>query len=114
MEFKNAKENMVFHDETVSKRILFADKNILCFILNLKAGQNLPSHQHENSTIVLYVLSGSGEIRINDEDERITIDSFVQANGTDNFAITVVNEDMSLFVCISPNPSNQLYSQASG
>lgn len=114
MEFKNAKESMVFSDKTFTKRVLFADQNTLCFVLNLKAGQSLPVHKHENSTVVLIVLSGSGEIRINDEDERVEKDSVVQAKGEDDFSIPVVTEDMSLFVCISPNPSNQLYSKELG
>ena len=114
MEIKNAKESMVFNDKTFTKRILYADKNMLCFILNLRVGQTLPSHKHEHATVILIVLSGSGEIRINDEDERVEKDSVVQAIGTDDFAIPVVTEDMSLFICIAPNPSNQLYSKELG
>jgi quercetin dioxygenase-like cupin family protein len=114
MEFKNAKEGIVFNDKTFTKRVLFSDENVLCFILNLKAGQKLPTHKHESSTVVLIVLSGSGEIRVNDEDERVEKDSVVQADGNDDFSIPVVNEDMSLFVCICPNPSNHLFSQELG
>lgn len=114
MEFKNAQENMVFNDNTFTKRILTADKNILSFVLNLKAGQSLPEHKHENSTVVLNVLSGSGEVRINDEDERVSMYSVVQADGNDDFSIPVVTEDMSLFVCISPNPSEHIYSKDLG
>ncbi len=114
MEFKNAKEFMVYSDKTFTKRIVFADENTLAFILNLKAGQSLPAHKHENSTVVLLVLSGSGEIRINDEDERVEVNSVVQAKGEDDFSIPVVTEDMSLFVTISPNPSNKLFSQELG
>lgn len=114
MEFKNAGEFMVFNDETVTKRVLYADKNILSFILNVKAGQTIPPHTHEKSTLILLVLQGSGEIRINDEDERIEKDCVIQAGGDDTFAIPVVSEDMSLFVCISPNPSNKIFSQEVG
>lgn len=114
MEFKNAKEFMVFNEKTFTKRVIFSDENVLAFILNLKAGQSLPAHKHENSTVALLVLSGSGEIRINDEDERVEVNSIVQAKGDDNFAIPVVTEDMSLYVTISPNPSNKVFSQEIG
>lgn len=114
MEFKNTNEVMIFSNETFTKRVLFADKHMLSFVLNLKAGQKLPAHKHENSTLVLLVLSGSGEIRINDEDESVETGSVVQADGQDDLAIPIVKEDMSVFVCISPNPSNQLYSKEIG
>lgn len=111
MEFKNARESMVFSDQNVTRKVLFADENMLSFILNLKAGQSVPLHQHENATVVLNVLQGKGEIRINDEDERVEKDSILQASGQDHFGIPIVNEDMSVFVCISPNPENRIYSE---
>jgi quercetin dioxygenase-like cupin family protein len=114
MEFRNAKESMVFNDKTFTKRVLFTDKNVLSFILNLKARQALPSHKHENSTVILIVLSGKGEVRVNEEDERVEKDSVIQASGEDDFSIPVVNEDMSLFVCVCPNPANQLFSKELG
>lgn len=114
MNKKNIKDSIVFSDNTLTKRTLFADEHVLSFVLNLKAGQVLPSHKHEKSTVVFTVLSGSAIIKINDESEEIEKGSVVMSKGEDDFEIPKVSEDLSLFVTISPNPSNKLYSKEIG
>ncbi len=114
LDIKDINESIVFHDKTFTKRILTANSHILCFVLNLKPGQALPVHKHENASLVMHVLSGSGEIQINDEVEKLVKGSVVSAKGEDDFSIPTVNEDMSIFIIISPNPSNEAYSKSIG
>lgn len=114
MDIKNINDSVVFSETTFTKRILYADRQVLSFVLNLKAGQTLPSHNHEKSTLVLNVLEGKGEIRINNEVERLEKGVFLSAKGEDEFEIPRVIEDMSLLVTISPNPSNELYAKELG
>jgi len=114
MDIKNINDSIVFSEKTFTKRILYADRQTLSFVLNLKAGQSLPSHKHENSTLVLNVLDGKGEIRINDEVQQLEKGAFLSAKGEDDFEIPKVAEDMSLLVIISPNPSNEIYSKELG
>lgn len=114
MDIKNINDSIVFSEKTFTKRILSADRQTLSFVLNLKAGQALPSHKHEKSTLVLNVLQGKGEIRINDEVEQLEKGVFLSAKGEDDFEIPKVTEDMSLLVTISPNPSNEIYSKELG
>jgi mannose-6-phosphate isomerase-like protein (cupin superfamily) len=114
MEIKDIKESIVFSEKTLTKRILFATKDILSFVLNLKPGQVLPVHKHENSSLVLHVLSGSAQIKINEESGTLSPGAVIYAKGEDDFSIPVVNEDLSLFVVISPNPSNELYAKGIG
>lgn len=114
MDIKDINQSIVFHDQTFTKRTLVVNNDILCFVLNLKPGQVLPVHKHENSSLVMHVLSGSGEIKINDEVEKLIKGSVVSAKGEDDFSIPTVNEDMSIFVVISPNPSNAMYSKPIG
>jgi quercetin dioxygenase-like cupin family protein len=111
MDIKNINDSIVFSDKTLTKRVLFADKQILSFVLNLKAGQVLPAHRHENSSLVMLVLDGSGEIRINAERQRLEKGTVVLAKGEDDFEIPNVSKDISILVNISPNPSNELYSK---
>lgn len=114
LDIKNLNDSIVFIDNTFTKRVLFSNRDILCFLLNMKRGHVLPVHKHENSSLVMTVLSGSGEIQINDEVERLVKGSVVFAKGEDDFSIPSVTEDMTLYVTISPNPSNQLYSKEIG
>ena len=114
MDIKNMKESMVFNEKTFTKRVLLANKDILCFVLNLIPGQVLPEHKHENSSLVFHVMTGSGEVKINEEVVKISTGSVVSAKGEDDFSIPTVTENLSLFVVISPNPSSHLYSQSLG
>ena len=114
MEIKNVSDSMVFNDKVFTKRVLFATKDVLCFVLNMKRGHVLPVHKHENTSLVMTVLTGSGEIQINDEVEKLTKGSVVFAKGEDDFSIPSVTEDMTIYVTISPNPSNELYSKELG
>lgn len=114
MEIKNVNDSIVFNDKTFTKRVLYATKDVLCFVLNMKRGHVLPVHKHENTSLALIVLSGSGQIQINNEMEKLTKGSVVYAKGEDDFSIPSVSEDMTLYVTISPNPSNQLYSKELG
>lgn len=114
MDLKNIKDSLVFSDNTFTKRILYADNQTLCFVLNLKKGQSLPLHRHESSTLVMYVLKGKGEIKINNETGVLEEGAFVSARGEDDFEIPSVAEDMSALVSISPNPSSSLYSKPIG
>jgi mannose-6-phosphate isomerase-like protein (cupin superfamily) len=114
MNFKNLEDSTVFSDTTFTKRILFANEQVLSFVLNLKTGQALPLHKHEHSTLIMLTLSGSGEVKVNSELEKIKKGSVVVVKGEDEFSVPNVDEDMSLLVTISPNPTNEMYSNELG
>ncbi|MBS4022753.1 MAG: hypothetical protein KGZ79_10095 [Dethiobacter sp.] len=59
-------------------------------------------------------LSGNGEIKINNEVQKIKQGSVGLAKGEDDFEIPSVSEDISLYVTISPNPANGLYAKELG
>lgn len=114
MEVKNIKDSIVFNDTTFTKRTLYAVDDILCFTLNMMPGQVLPAHTHENSTLLLHVLSGRGEVKINDEIIPLEAGTVLCAKGEDEFSIPRVTENMSIFANLCPNPSNALYSKSLG
>jgi mannose-6-phosphate isomerase-like protein (cupin superfamily) len=114
MEVKSIKDSIVFNESTFTKRTLFAADDILCFVLNMQPGQVLPAHTHENSTLVLHVLSGKGEVKINEEIVALETGTILCAKGEDEFSIPKVTENMSIFVNLCPNPSNALYSKSLG
>jgi quercetin dioxygenase-like cupin family protein len=114
MEAKDIRDSIIFNDSTFTKRTLYATDDVLSFVLNMRPGQVLPIHKHENSTLILHVLSGSGEVRINDEIGKLEAGIVLHAKGEDDFSIPAVMTDMSIFVTLSPNPSNALYSKSLG
>lgn len=111
MDLKNLNDSIVFNEEHLTKRILFSTSEELCFVLNFKIGQALPIHKHENSKLVVTVLSGAGEIKINNDTVKINQGSILLAYGEDDFSIPSVTEDMSVLVIINPRPINEMYSK---
>ena len=109
MKIGNIHDSIVFRDESLTKRILFADKNVLTFVLNLKPGQSVPMHRHETSTLVLTVLGGAGEIAVNREKSAVREGDFLTVGGEDDFGVPTVTNDLSLLVSLSPNPTDERY-----
>lgn len=103
--------NTVFRDESLTKRVLHEDANALSFLLNLRQGQSVPRHGHEHATLSLAVLRGAGTVQVNDERVDLTAGAFLTLTGADELAIPDVQEDMSLLVTLSPNPSNPIYAK---
>ncbi|MBP1924722.1 quercetin dioxygenase-like cupin family protein [Sedimentibacter acidaminivorans] len=114
MDFRNLENSIEFSDDQLIKRIIFSNEQILSFVLNLKRGQTLPVHEHENSSVVLNVLQGKGELQINDKVQKLQKGSAALANGKDKFGIPLVEENLSLFVTISPRPNDKKFAQEIG
>ena len=114
MENKKIKDSIIFSEAAFTKRIIYDMKEVLVFVLNFKPGQELPIHKHESSKVVYKVLSGSGEIKINDSIEKVEEGTIGYVEGEYDFSIPKVNEDMSLLVTISPRPKNDVYAKNVG
>ncbi|MDD2370407.1 MAG: cupin domain-containing protein [Firmicutes bacterium] len=114
MENKNIKDSIVFSDESITKKIIFDEEKVLVFVLNFKAGQKLPVHKHGSSALLYTVLSGSGEMLVNDKIVKLEEGSIGLVNGDDDFSIPFVEKDMSLFVTLSPRPEDERYAQKIG
>jgi quercetin dioxygenase-like cupin family protein len=114
MELKSIKDNIIFNDESLVKRSIWATKDVLCFTINIKKGQTVPPHKHENTTLILFVMQGKGEICINNEKQQVSPMDSLLVKGEDDFSVPLVSEDLSLLVTISPNPTDEIYSKNIG
>jgi len=104
-------EYIVYNDERLTKKIIYAEPDMLMFVLNLKPGQKLPRHGHENGTLAIQILAGNGTIKINDTPERLESGQLYYLAGTDMLEVPEVTENLSLLVTIAPNPSNPIFRQ---
>ncbi len=114
MDNRKIQDSIVFSDKSFTKRIIYDMKDVLVFVLNFKPGQELPVHKHETSKVVYKVLSGSGEIKINDSVEKVEEGTIGYVSGEDDFSIPKVDNDLSLLVTISPRPKNDVYAKDVG
>jgi len=109
MEQKLVGDFMVFATDHLTKKIIHQDKDILTFVLNLRPGQTLPRHSHENTTLTLHVLQGAGTIAVNDVKESMYEGQLFILSGIDVLEVPEVTKDLSLLVNIAPNPTNPIY-----
>jgi quercetin dioxygenase-like cupin family protein len=106
MKIEKIADKIVFMENTLTKRILFNEDRILNFVLNFKPGQGVPPHNHEESDLIIHVLSGNGEMVVDGVTHNVTEGDVVHCYGREVFSIqNTGDKDMSLFVILAPNPS---------
>lgn len=111
MDIKNLNDNIAFSKNEPVKKIIFSTPEVLCFVLSLGAGQQIPEHRHENSGLTLTVLKGKGQARVSGRLAALYIGSILYVEGHEDLSIPVVEEDLALLATLSPNPENPVYSQ---
>lgn len=105
MKLEKLASKIVYMDNTLTKRILFNEDRILNFVLNFKPGQGVPPHNHEESDLLIHVLSGEGEMTIDGSVQKVVQGDVIHCYGKEVFSITNTGTgDMSCFVVLAPNP----------
>ncbi|WP_432666165.1 cupin domain-containing protein [Wukongibacter baidiensis] len=106
MKKERISDRMVYIDSTFTKRLLFSEEKILNFVLNLKPGQEVPPHQHEDSDLILYVVTGGGELTVDGQSEDVTVGDVIYCKGDEVFSlINNTKENLSCFVVLAPRPT---------
>lgn len=106
MKLEKIASRIVYNDKTFTKRLVFNEDKVLNFILNFKPGQSLPPHTHENCDLLVHVLTGDGEVTVDETTKPITQGDVLCCKGEEVFSMkNTGDKDMSCFVVIAPNPS---------
>lgn len=110
MDVKNLNDVIAFSDKGMTKNIVFNTSDVLCFVLSLAPGQQIPQHRHEQSDLLLTVLKGKGQARVNGRLVSLALGTILHVEGDEDFAVPVVEDNLSLLATLSPNPENPEYS----
>lgn len=106
MRIERLADKMVYMDNTLTKRILYNEKRVLNFVLNFRPGQGVPPHNHEDSDLIMLVITGEGEMNVDGAVHKVSEGDVIYCTGNEVFSITNTGQrDMSCFVVLSPNPS---------
>lgn len=106
MKIEKISEKIVYMDTNLTKRIIFNEERVLNFVLNFKPGQGVPPHNHEESDLIIYVLTGEGEMVVDGASHKVVQGDVIHCYGKEVFSITNNGDkDMSCFVILAPNPS---------
>lgn len=101
---------MVNPQGKIAKRMIYKDNKIAGFMLNIAKGASLPNHTHFDSTVLIQVIKGSAEAKVNGQPLPITTDDLLQVEGHEKVSIdNTGNETLSLYVTLSPNPPLEQY-----
>jgi len=110
MKIEKISEKMIYSDATFTKRLIFNEEKVLNFALNLKPGQEIPPHIHENSDLVLYVITGGGELTVDGKSQNITTGDVIYCVGEEEFSLkNNTDENSSCFVVLAPRPIPKIY-----
>jgi quercetin dioxygenase-like cupin family protein len=115
MKIEKLRDRIVYLENSLTKRVIFNEEKVLTFVLNMMPGQELPPHQHEDSDLVMHVLTGSAELTVDDNTQTITTGDVVHCVGNEVFSMkNNTNENLSCFVVIAPRPTPKAYAQEFG
>jgi quercetin dioxygenase-like cupin family protein len=106
MKLEKIADKMVYSDQSITKRVIFKENRILNFMLNLSPGQTVPPHNHENSDLLVHVLTGEAEMTVDDKTCTIVAGDIIHCDGKEMFSLKNNGKDnLSCFVILTPNPS---------
>ncbi|WP_160677323.1 cupin domain-containing protein [Clostridium sp. C8-1-8] len=106
MKIEKISDKIAFSESSITKKIIFKEDKLLSFVLNFKPGQGVPPHNHEQSDLLVHVLSGNGDMTVDGQLNNITAGDVIHCYGKEVFSIkNTSDKDMSLFIVLTPNPS---------
>ena len=101
---------MVEPEGKIAKRMVYQDKNVICFVLNIAKGEELPPHTHFECTVLVQVLKGSSKLVVDGQTTSISQGDIVQLDGPEKMSVrNDGDETLSLYVSISPAPPSEKY-----
>jgi quercetin dioxygenase-like cupin family protein len=89
-----------------TKRVIQQSPGGLIFLLNFAPGQSLPSHTHDNSELIVTVIEGIGEAKVEERGVPLHRGVIVHCRGKESFSVSNTGtERLSLLVFLYPgNP----------
>lgn len=115
MKIEKIAERILYSDSTFTKRVLFSEEKVLSFVLNMGPGQEIPPHHHEDSDLILHVLTGSAALTVDGKVQKITGGDVIYCEGQEVFSLkNDTAENMSAFVVLAPRPGLKIYADEIG
>ena len=105
MKIVKLEDYLVFSQDRFTKKDMLNEEKALVFTLNLLPGQEIPSHQHGESGLIIHVLNGSGELIINNEVTNISAGSVIYSSGDEFFGMrNTSDENLNCFAVLTKSP----------
>lgn len=104
--FHHVPKLLAFSSEKMKKVSLFDTPNLFCDAYCLEPGQEQVGHRHAVGDKLYYVLSGSGRIRVGDEEREVRPGDLACARAGEEHAVRNPGpERLALLVVMAPKPS---------
>lgn len=103
--FKDTRAAAAFAPEKMKKVNLFDTQRMFCDVYGLNAGQEQTAHAHAGSDKVYYVIDGTGDFRIGDEERSAGSGTAVLAPAGASHAVRNPGPGpLTLLVFMAPKP----------
>lgn len=112
MQIVKLADKMIYSEKSLTKKIVYRDKDVLAFVLNFKPGQSLPPHNHPSMVTMIQVLTGSAKFTLDQETTDIGTGQVIICQ--ENEIVSLVNTgdgNLSLYVTLTPGPTDDKYAE---
>jgi quercetin dioxygenase-like cupin family protein len=103
--FQHVPDRVVFAADKLKKTNLVETENLFCDVYALEPGQAQAGHRHAVGDKLYFVLSGSGRIRVADEERTVRAGDLVCAPaGSEHGVANPGPERLTVLVVMAPKP----------
>jgi len=83
---------------------LIKKENIMLGICEIQPGDKTPSHEHEDSEEIIYVLEGEGKVYLNNGEESFHSDQIIVISKNEEHSFEAIRDKKLKLICIFPLP----------
>jgi quercetin dioxygenase-like cupin family protein len=105
--FKNIADALQFSPDKMKKNGLFETERFFCDLYCFEPGQAQPSHAHDGSDKVYYVVKGKGRFQIGEEEKELREGELAIAPSGQKHGVTNRSDDrLVVLVYMAPKPAH--------
>ena len=103
--FRELADALRFSPEKMKKNGLFASERFFCDVYAFEAGQSQAGHRHAGSDKIYYVLQGTGDFQVDEQQKRLGPGNAIHCPAGSEHGVTNPGpERLALLVFMAPPP----------
>ncbi|MEC0127613.1 cupin domain-containing protein [Paenibacillus pabuli] len=105
MSIKSLQDVKEFSPDRFTKRVLFQEGGGVTFVLHFLPGQQLPTHKHPGTDVILLVVEGAGTLILDGKEQGVKQEDVIHCGGETEFAFhNTGDQEVRLFVVLNKVP----------
>lgn len=102
MEIKSILDAQKYNEERFTKIDIIKTRHSVAFMLNFLPGQEMKQHNHPNRELYLLVLTGTGQLLIDDAKVNVKEEDIIYCNSDEQLGfINISDQNVSIYVTMT-------------